>query len=107
MIDFKLLHNVLNLVGNIGYTGKLEWRQILEKMDLFGLFESLVKLENNLPAEILDYLCWMIKDIAKVSSDLNISEEQRNTVVKIAHIGIFRPYKKCEVYSMRALTSLA
>ena len=26
VIDFKLLHNVLNLLGNIGYTGKLEWR---------------------------------------------------------------------------------
>ena len=73
VVDFKLLHNVLNLLGNIGHTGKLEWRQILEKMDLFGLFESLIKLESNLPVEILDYLCWMIKDIAKHSSDLNMT----------------------------------
>ena len=72
--DFKLLYDVLSLLGNIGLTGIHEWRQILDRINLFGLLKSLIGHKSGFPSDILQRLCWMIRDIAKNIFYLNITE---------------------------------
>ena len=48
LLDFKLIQSVLNLIGNIGSSGRYAWIEILDKTNLLSLLSILVEQQNTL-----------------------------------------------------------
>ena len=47
-LDFKLISSVLNLIGNIGASGRFAWMEILDKTSLLGLLSILAERQSTL-----------------------------------------------------------
>ena len=73
-LDFKIIQSVLNLIGNIGSSGRYAWIEILDKTSLLSLLSILVEQQNNLQDGQIDQICWVAQLLAKFVKDLGFQQ---------------------------------
>lgn len=107
--DWKMLHSLLNFMGNCACSGKLVCLNIMQRVDLKSLFHALLGKISSVPADILELTCWLNSFLAKSGKiDKGNSDEiLRHLIVDICETGIARDHGKSLTYSLNTLRYLA
>ena len=107
--DWKLLHSLLNFLGNCACSGKLVCLNIIQRVDLKSLLHAILGNISNVPADILDLTCWLNSHLAKSGKiDKGSSDEiLRHLIVDICETGIARDHGKSLPTSLTTLRHLA